>query len=105
MPLHIILAAIVGLVSSYTVGRLIGKPGYGALADIALGIVGGVTGWRIAAYLSPWISERFSMTNSGVFLYFSFAPLLIGMVLAVVLALLLNVLANFAYTGKIDTGR
>lgn len=91
--MHVILAAIVGLVSSYTVGRALRRPGYGELGDIAIGVVGGVAGWRIAAYLIPWIAKHFPISNSSAFLYFSFGPLIIGMILAAVLTLLTHILA------------
>jgi uncharacterized membrane protein YeaQ/YmgE (transglycosylase-associated protein family) len=42
---------IVGLVSGWLAGKILNGDGYGALADIALGLVGGVIGGIIFAVL------------------------------------------------------
>lgn len=93
--MHALLAAIVGFVSGLTTGRLTHRAGFGEIADAAVGILGGIVGWRLAAYLTPRLGDSLALPQSGALLYFSFAPLFAAMVLAAVLVLLTHLAAGF----------
>jgi uncharacterized membrane protein YeaQ/YmgE (transglycosylase-associated protein family) len=58
---NLIWWALAGLVAGWATGKIMSGKGYGALADIAIGIVGAIVG--------GWLMGMLGIAGSGGFLY------------------------------------